>query len=126
MALIRSFRDLNVYQCALRCAAEIFEWSLTLPPDERYGLASQIRKSSRAVGPIIAEAWGRRRYERAFGEKLTQALGETKETQAWLDHARECSYINSDEYEKCDEEWNHVSAMIRRMIHRSDTFCTSD
>jgi four helix bundle protein len=123
MAKINSLRDLDVYQLALQHSKAIYEWSLELPKEERYGLASQIRRSSRAVGALIAEAWGRRRYEGAFTEKLTQALAEAKETQAWLDHARVQGYLDDSQYESFDDTWDHVCAMIRRMIQRSDRFC---
>ena len=86
-------------------------------------MSSQVRRSSRAVGALIAEAWARRRYEGAFTEKLTQALAEAKETQSWLDHARSCGYLDQDEYERLDDAWDHVCAMIRRMIQRADRFC---
>lgn len=80
MAIINSFRDLEVYQLSLRESTAIHEWTLKLPEEERSGLASQIRRSSRAVGGLVAEAWARRRYKNAFIEKLTQALAEVKET----------------------------------------------
>ena len=123
MGQISSFRELKVYRKSLQHAKSIYEWSLQLPKEERYGLSSQVRRSSRAVGALIAEAWARRRYEGAFTEKLTQALAEAKETQSWLDHARSCGYLNQDEYERFDDAWDHVCAMIRRMIQRSDRFC---
>jgi len=68
-------------------------------------------------------SWGRRRYEGAFTEKLTQALAEAKETQAWLDHARAQGYPDNEPHESFDDAWDHVSAMIRRMIQRADRFC---
>jgi four helix bundle protein len=125
MAAARSFRDLDVYNRSLKLSSSLFEWSLTLPREERYGLASQIRRSSRAVGAILAEAWGRRRYKRAFAEKLTQALGEAKETQAWLDHARECNYMNQSDFDVYDDEWDRICAMLNRMIQQAESFCTS-
>lgn len=125
MARIHSFHDLDVYQLSLQHSKLIYEWSLGPPKEERYGLASQIRRSSRAVGALIAEAWGRRRYEGAFTEKLTQALAEAKETQAWLDHARVQGYLDDSQYESFDDAWDQVCAMIRRMIHRADRFCKS-
>ncbi|TDI84538.1 MAG: four helix bundle protein [Caldithrix sp.] len=51
-------------------------------PKERYSLADQIRRSSRAVGALVAEGWARRRYQAAFVNKMNEALGEAMETQA--------------------------------------------
>ena len=84
---IQSFRDLEVYQRALRQSGIVFERSNSFPKHENYALTSQIRRSSRAVSALVAEAWARHHYPRAFRNTVSQALGEVCETQAWLDHA---------------------------------------
>ena len=72
---------------------------------------------------MIAEAWARRRYEAAFVNKLNEALGEAMETQAWLDHARECGYINRDLHLELDQAWQYIGAMLNKMIQKADIFC---
>jgi GGDEF domain-containing protein len=92
----------------------------------------------RTVGPLLSSTsvvpGGRRAncgslgsssYQNAFIEKLTQALAEAKETQAWLDHALSNEYLDEDRFEEFNDTWDHVCAMIRRMIQRADRFCTS-
>ncbi|HQU92039.1 MAG TPA: four helix bundle protein [Pyrinomonadaceae bacterium] len=49
MANIRSFRELLVYQNAFEAAMEIFEITKTFPPEERYSLTDQIRRSFGSV-----------------------------------------------------------------------------
>ena len=93
MAEIKSFRDLDVYRLAREQAKRIFVLSKIFPVEERFSLTDQIRRSSRAVNAMIAEAWARRRYQAAFINKINEALGEAMETQAWLDHALLCGYI---------------------------------
>ncbi len=121
--VIKSFRDLNVYKLALEQAKRIFAITRGFPKEETYSLTDQIRRSSRAVNAMIAEAWARRRYQAAFINKLNEALGEAMETQAWLDHARECDYINLDKHRELDEAWQYIGAMLNRMILKSDIFC---
>ena len=87
MAMIKSFRDLGVYVLVRVQARKIFALSKTFPKEERYSLTDQIRRSSRAVNAMIAEAWARRMYPAAFINKINEAMGEAMETQAWLDHA---------------------------------------
>jgi four helix bundle protein len=70
MAEIRSFRDLNVYKTAREAARAVFEISKTFPREERYSLTDQLRRSSRAVNAMIAEAWAKWRYEAAFVSKV--------------------------------------------------------
>jgi four helix bundle protein len=61
MGVVRSFRELNVYQLSRDGAQRIFNLSKKFPIEERYSLTDQIRRSSRAVKAMIAEAWARRR-----------------------------------------------------------------
>jgi four helix bundle protein len=123
MAVAKSFRDLNVYREARETAKQIFELSREFPSDERYSLTDQIRRSSRAVKAMIAEAWGRRRYKAVFVNKLDEALGESTETQSWLDDARDARYLSGEEFNALDSKYISIGQMLSRMIDRSDDFC---
>jgi four helix bundle protein len=85
-----------------------------------------VRRSSRATKALIAEAWGRRRYRSVFVNKLDGALGESNETQSWLDDSFDCEYITGEQHGKMVEDWCSVSAMISRMIDRASDFCRYD
>jgi four helix bundle protein len=54
------------------------------------------------------------------------ALGETMETQAWLDQALDCEYIDSAQFRELDDSWQHIGAMLNRMIQRADDFGLSE
>jgi four helix bundle protein len=123
MAAIRSFRDLIAYQKARAAAKDVFHLTKRFSRDERYSLTDQIRRSSRAVGSMIAEAWARRRYEAAFVNKLNEAQGEATESQAWLDSAIDCEYITVEEHRRFDALFQEVGAILQSMIDRADTFC---
>jgi four helix bundle protein len=123
MAQIKSFRDLDVYKLAREQARQIFVLSRNFPMEERFSLTDQIRRSSRAVNAMIAEAWARRRYQAAFINKINEALGETMETQAWLDHALDCGYLVHNQHRALDDSWQTIGAMLNRMIERADDFC---
>ena len=123
MAVIQSFRDLKVYQAARDEARKVFEATRTFPAEEKFSLTDQIRRSSRAVNAIFAEAWARRRYQAAFVNKINEALGEAMETQAWLDHALGCGYLNAVKHREFDAVWQSIGAMLKKMMDRADTFC---
>jgi four helix bundle protein len=123
MPAIRSFRDLNVYCVAREQARAIFLTTRTFPKEEQYSLTDQIRRASRAVNAMVAEAWARRRYQAAFVNKINEALGEAMETQAWLDHALDCAYINADKHRQLDAGWQSIGAMLNQIIEKADTFC---
>src|SRR6266481_8561402 len=123
MAIAKSFRDLNVYRQARETAQKIFELSRQFPTEERYSLTDHIRRSSRAVKAMIAEAWGRRRYKAVFVSKLDEALGEATETQSWLDDARDTEYLSPEEFNALDSKCISIGQMLSRMIDRADDFC---
>ncbi len=114
---------MEVYQFARVGAKDIFLLTKGFPPEERYSLTDQVRRSSRAVGAMIAEAWARRRYEAAFINKINEALGEAMETQSWLDHALDCGYVKREQHAEQDERWQRTGAMLMRMIEKAGTFC---
>ena len=122
---VRHFRDLDVYQNALAAGLRVYELTKKFPAEERYALTDQIRRSSRAVNGMVAEGWARRKYRAAFVNKVTEAMGEAMETQAWLDHALSCEYINRAQFRELNDAWQHIGAMLNRMIERADDFCKS-
>ncbi len=89
-----------------------------------YSLTDQIRRSSRSVGAIVAEAWPRRRYKAAFVEKLSQALAEATETQSWLDHALRCRYVDISQHELHNQRWQTIGGKLSRMMEKSASFWT--
>ena len=123
MEIARSFRDLNTYKKAREGAQRIFTVSRTFPRDEEFSLSDQIRRSSRAVGAMLAEAWARRRYKGAFVNKLDESPGEAMETQAWLDHALDCKHITVEQFQELDLLWQQVGGMLANMMGRADDFC---
>jgi len=93
---VNSAKDLTVYKLAYELAMEIFELSKRFPPEEKFALTTQIRRSSRSVCLNLREAWAKRRYEAHFISKLTDSDGENSETDSSLDFARDCGYLSAD------------------------------
>ena len=119
----KSFRDLLVYQKAKKLSREIFEISRSFPKEETYSLTDQIRRASRSIGAQIAEAWAKRRYERHFVSKLTDADAEQMETQHWIDEALDCRYLDPEQAEKLTEELTQIGRMLDSMIEKAHLFC---
>jgi four helix bundle protein len=121
----KSFRDLVVYKKARAVAKEIFELTKTFPKEEMYSLTNQVRRPSRSIGAQIAEAWAKRRYEKHFVSKLTDADGEQLETQHWLDTAEDCAYISPDEAARTNDKLAEIGKMLNSMIKGAHRFCFS-
>ena len=122
----RSFRDLVVYQKARHVAKDVFELTKGFPKEERYSLTDQVRRSSRSVGAQIAEAWAKRRYEKHFVSKLTDADGEQQETQHWVESAHDCGYLTRQQIGKLVADLSEVGRMLESMMQKSSAFCGQD
>jgi four helix bundle protein len=82
-----------------------------------------LRRSSRAVGANIAEAWGKRAYEKHFVSKLTDADAEQYETQHWLEVAQDCGYISKKDLDSILMLCEEIVRILGGMIARADSFC---
>jgi len=119
---IRSAKGLIVYQKAYQLAMAIFEISKSFPPEERYALTSQIRRSSRSVCLNLREAWAKRRYEAHFISKLTDCDGENSETDSSLDFARDCGYITIAQHAELTTLCAEIGKMLGSMINNPTSF----
>ena len=106
MTNIRSYKELRVYQAAMDAAMRIFELSKNFPPEERYSLTDQIRRSSRSVCANIGEAWRKRRYPAHFVSKMSDSEGEAEETRVWIEIAQRCQYLTTAEAERLDRTYD--------------------
>jgi four helix bundle protein len=123
LAHARSFRDLIVYKKSRAVAKDILEISKTFPNEEMYSLTDQVRRSSRSIGGQIAEAWAKRRYEKHFASKLTEADGEQLETQHWIDTAEDSGYSAPEQVSKINDDLSEIGRMLYSMMEKADQFC---
>ena len=113
MEIIKSHKELIAYQLAFKSSMEIFSLSKSFPKEEVYSLSSQIRRSSRSVSANIAEAFRKRRYEKAFVSKLSDSEAEAAETQVWLDYSLECGYMSKENH---DRLFNAYDRLIGKLV----------
>ena len=104
-------------------ALEIHEFAKTLPAEEKYVLADQMRRASRSVPANISEAWRKRRYKAAFISKLSDAETEAAEMQCWLDFSIKAKYMDQIVYQDFDQRYERVISQLVTMIDGSDKWC---
>jgi four helix bundle protein len=112
-----------VYRKAREGSRAIFKLSKAFPKEEMYSLTDQARRAARSVGAQIAEAWGKRRYEKHFVSKLTDADAEQMETQHWVGEALDCGYISEAEATQLNSALEEIGRMLNSMIEKADQFC---
>ena len=117
---VKSVKELTVYMKAYRLAMLIFEISKRFPPEERYAITGQVRRSSRSVCMCLREAWAKRRYPAHFVSKLSDSEGEAEETRVWLEIAWRCRYIIEAERDELDDTYDKILGQLVRMIDHPD------
>lgn len=116
------YKDLIVYQKVYKLAMDIFEATKKFPPEEKFSLTDQIRKSTRSVCANLVEAYRRRKYRAHFLSKLTDSETENAETQVWLDFSKDCKYLTLEDYTDFTFRNDEVGKMIWHMIQNPDKF----
>jgi four helix bundle protein len=86
-------------------------------------MVDQIRRSSRSVCANLAEGWRKRRYSAVFKNKITDSMQEASETQCWLEFCLACRYIKQDVFDKLDNEYEQLIAMLNSMEMNAAKFC---
>jgi len=64
----------------------------------------------------MAEAWGKRRYPKAFVAKLSDAQAEAAEMQTWIHVAIQCGYLDSEAGHKLFHQYRLIFAALDRLI----------
>jgi four helix bundle protein len=116
------YRELIAFKKSYALAMEIFLISRKFPPEEKYSLTDQIRRSSRSVCTNFVEGYRRRRYRDYFISKLNDSETENAETQVWLDFSYDCNYITIDEHSSLTLKNGEVGKLIWYMINNPDKF----
>jgi four helix bundle protein len=79
----RSFKDLDVWNISIDFAKDLYQLSNRFPPDELYGLISQVRRAAISIPSNIAEGQSRN-SPKEFKQFLFIALGSLGEIETQL------------------------------------------
>ena len=90
---MHDFRRLTAWQVGHELALEVYQATASFPPDERFGLTSQMRRSAASVPTNIAEGSGRG-SEPDFARFLAIAVGSASELLYQVRLARDLGYLD--------------------------------
>ena len=85
--------------------------AVKFPPEEKYELASQLKRAALSVPLNIVEGCGRY-TDKDFAHFLDNSLGSVNETDYCCYSASELKYISQQEYEIINKLINEVRAML--------------
>ena len=116
-ARIESFRDLEAWQAALTLTLDCYRLTRLFPPDERFGLAAQVRKSVVSIPSNVAEGHNRR-SRLAYRNHVGIALGSQAETDTQIEIAARLAYISGDQWTGIRRQLDSVGRLLHG-LHRA-------
>jgi len=112
------FRKLETWQVAKDLSLAIYRATTSFPAEERYGLASQIRRSVQSIGANLAEGCG-------YGGGLASArffqiaFGSASETHHHLIVAHELGWLDDTGFEDLESRVLRVKQMLTQLLRRT-------
>jgi four helix bundle protein len=94
---------------------EIYQVSRRFPPDERYGLTSQIRRAAVSIPSNIGEG-ARRKRRKAFLNRLDIALGSQGEVEVQLAIAARLRFVSDGDVARAQGLAEEVGRMLNGLI----------
>ena len=115
--MIRSYKDLIVWQKSYELSLLIYKLTRNFPREESYGLSSQVRRSAVSIPSNIAEGYARqRRLE--YIQFLQIAFGSGAELETQLSIAKDLKYISLEEFQKANDLLQEVMKMLNSLISK--------
>ena len=113
---VQGLKRLNVWVRAKDFALKIYEQILPLlPPEEKWNLNQQLRRSSLSISANIAEGYGRYYYQDNV-RFCYLARGSLEETLSHLVFAFEAKHIPEELYNELESEGEEIDKMLNGYI----------
>ena len=113
--LVRSYRELVVWQKAVALVTDVYSITKGFPRDEIYGLTSQLRRSAVSIPSNIAEGQGRA-TKGEFIQFLCHARGSLFELETQTVIAKELGYITLETEKRMTAEATEVARILNGLL----------
>jgi four helix bundle protein len=113
--MLRSYKDLTVWQRAYQLCLETYRLTSGFPAEERYGLVSQIRRAAVSVPSNIAEGYGRR----STGEYLQSlhiAYASLSELETQILLAADLGFLKPEQSMRAKGDIGDVERLLKALI----------
>ena len=116
--MIQSFKDLKVYEKSYALSVELYRYANTLPSEERFGLASQLKRAGTSIPLNIAEGYGKRESAAEFKRYLMMAKGSCNEMQVLLDLCGDLGYMDQADHGRWTGAYDEIGRMLNGLIEK--------
>mgnify|MGYP001616521487 CR=1 FL=1 len=116
---MQRFTELKVWQKAHALVLEIYRLSASFPPDERFGVTSQLRRAMTSIPTNIAEG-SRRQGQQEYSWFLNLAQGSAAETEYLLILSRDLGYLSAAAFDRLTADLDEVARMLHGLRSKVD------
>jgi len=114
---MKSYKELEIWQKSIDLGIKIYQITRCFPPDEKYGLTSQIRRSTVSIPSNIAEGWGRN-SKKEFIHFLHIAKASCMELETQLLFSSKLNLHDPAELENINNQLESIIKMINKLISK--------
>lgn len=109
------YRDLKVWQKGMEMVLAVYKIAATLPDEEKFGLANQMKRAAVSVPSNIAEGHGRN-SNKEFIKFLYISRGSLLELETQIEICFRLGFITSAVKDSLIEYFAQISKMINALI----------
>ncbi len=113
--MIKTFRDLKIWQQSMKLVTEIYRATSSFPEEEKYGLTSQLRRSSVSIPSNISEGFGRN-SQGDFKRFVNISMGSLFELQTQIEVAKNLEFISKEIFENLYDNSREIVRMMSSFI----------
>jgi four helix bundle protein len=114
---MKSYRDLIVWQKSMSWVTMVYTLSSKIPESEKFGLISQIRRSSVSIPSNIAEGYGRN-YKKDYSRFLQISRGSLFECQTQIEMAINLGFISREDCKEINDFSTEIEKMLNSLINK--------
>jgi len=109
--MIKTFRDLNVWQKSHSLVLEIYKITMRFPKEERYGLVSQLRRSAISIATNIVEG-SKRKSRKDYAHFISISEGSLEEAKYQILLAKELGYMDTEDFSRLNDTCDEIGRML--------------
>jgi len=113
----RDFHNLKVWQKSHQLTLAIYNVTRTFPPEEAYGMTSQMRRAAASIGANIAEGCGRD-GSADVARFFDMAMGSASELEYHLLLARDLGMVAGPAYGRLARDVTEIKRMLTSLTQK--------
>ncbi|MBB3125075.1 MULTISPECIES: four helix bundle protein [Mesoflavibacter] len=114
-----NFKNLQIWQESINLITDNYNFTTTLPKDEKFGLISQLNRSCVSIASNIAEGTSKR-SNKHFIKYLEDSLGSAYEWETQIIICKNLNFISEEKFDDFENRIKKIQQKISNFIDKLD------